>query len=275
MLPPAQSLAHPLLAAEATPVDVAARSFRRLVVAGALVVAATLLCLEQSAFHAHPLVGLRSVNDETERPLRVLITGYLAWGNTTSNPAAEVARLLNQTCADGVCFEGIGLPVNREGAMRVALDLSSVPTDGRAPWDAVVHLGFERIASGLRLELAAANVLANESLHGWSADVPCNKTASAYREIVPNGPCVLATTAPLDDVFLDESSAARFHLAQPEELWSADAGVYYCNEVLYRSLWEVRTRRLRPLAEPRPGRGPPVRVLQVQRLGRLGQLFGR
>lgn len=181
--------------------------------------------------------------------LRVLVTGYLPFANMTTNPAADVAAALNRSCVHGVCFEGVGLPVDRAGAMHVASTLSQLPSRSPAPWDAVVHLGFESIAQGLRVEVAAANVLSNDSVHGWSVDVPCNKSnSSQYNEIVPGGPCLLATTAALDRVFLDESSASRMRLTHPAEVWSRDAGVFYCNEVLYRSLWEVRTRRLRPHA---------------------------
>lgn len=36
-------------------------------------------------------------------------------------------------------------------------------------------------------------------------------------------------------------------MASAAELWSRDAGTFYCNEVLYRTLDVVRSRRLRPL----------------------------
>ena len=84
--------------------------------------------------------------------------------------------------------------------------------------------------------------------HGWSADVPCNKSSNAsnssgYHDIVEGGPCLLATTAPLDRLYLDDSVGV---VPPPAELWSRDAGTFYCNEVLYRSLYQVRTRLLRP-----------------------------
>ena len=89
-------------------------------------------------------------------PLRILITGYLPWGNmTTLNPADEVATTLNSTChplmsGQSVCFDGMALPVNRDGAKQVARILAAVPVGGAAPWDAILHLGLESIATGLR-----------------------------------------------------------------------------------------------------------------------------
>ena len=111
----------------------------------------------------------------------------------SDNPAHAVAVDLNDTCVHGVCFESIGLPVNRKGAQQVARMLAELPHGGPAPVDAIVHLGFESVAKGLRLEVAAANVLADDS-RDWSADVPCNKTGSAHRDIEPGGPCLLAST---------------------------------------------------------------------------------
>ena len=187
-------------------------------------------------------------------PLRILITGYLPWGNmTTLNPADEVATTLNSTChplmsGQSVCFDGMALSVNRDGAKQVARILAAVPVGGAAPWDAILHLGLESIATGLRFEIAAANILSMPGNHGWSADVPCNKSSSAsnssgYHDIVEGGPCLLATTAPLDRLYLDDSVGV---VPPPAELWSRDAGTFYCNEVLYRSLYQVRTRLLRP-----------------------------
>ena len=128
--------------------------------------------------------------------------------------------------------------------MHVAHELGRYPPGSATPWDAVVHLGLESVAKGLRVEIAAANVLAEPALHGWSVKVPCNKTGTEYSEIWPGGPCLLATTAPLDHIFLDDVSGV---MPPPQELWSRDAGTYFCNEALYRTLFEVRSRRLRPL----------------------------
>ena len=74
--------------------------------------------------------------------------------------------------------------------------------------------------------------------------VPCNKAGSNYTEAVPHAPCLLATTAPLDRLNLDDDSNGSTYT--PRELWSRDAGAFFCNEVYYRTLSEVRSRRLRP-----------------------------
>lgn len=125
----------------------------------------SLLLLLTGARHLPNVIDLRSVSLAAER--RVLITGYLPFGNMTSNPAAEVALALNGTCRSGTCVTAITLPVNRSGASRVASELEHLAGD-RAPWQAVIHLGFEAISKGLRLEIAAANLLAGtDHVPGW------------------------------------------------------------------------------------------------------------
>ena len=181
----------------------------------------------------------------------VLITGYQAFGNmTTANPAEVVARSLDGVCDGKVCFEGRTLPVDRYGASSTALALERLPMDSHHPtYDAILHLGFESIAKGLMFEIAAANVLAVNKSGGWSANVPCNKSQAnalqnetVYADIVDGGPCLLATTMPLDHLSLDANSS----LGSPGEFWSRDAGTYYCNEIYYRSLYAVRSRRIAP-----------------------------
>ena len=206
----------------------------------------------------------------------ILITGYRAWGNMSSNPAADVASQLNGLCwRNLVCFAGRTLPVNRAGAMEVANELAA-QTSAYARWDAVVHLGYESISKGLRIETIAANVLAlDRGGGGWSADVPCNKSEQRqavhntgnlstgnssspirhFEDIAPGAPCLLATTAPLGMIILDNDERGPVggpiggpvnRIPPATELWSRDAGTFYCNEVYYRTLHEVRARRIAP-----------------------------
>ena len=188
-------------------------------------------------------------------PSRVLVTGFKPFLNVTSNPAEEVALLLDGSCHKGVCIEGWALAVNESGVKAPA---QSLLEDGMR-WDAVIHLGFESVAKGLRIEPMAANVAASVSGSGaWSVDVPCNKSGSGWRAVDQDAPCLLATTAPLDALALPLLRSASGGEAAPAELWSRDAGTYYCNEVFFRSLRAVRSG----LVAPRSCR-PGLRLLPV------------
>ena len=138
-----------------------------------------------------------------------------------------------------------------QGAERAAVALGH----GRE-WAAIVHLGFESVAKGLKFEIAASNIAASTRLHlGWSANIPCNKSGTRMRPIREAAPCLLATSAPLDRLVLPLSTPP---LSRPSalppgtharELWSRDAGAFFCNEVYFRTLDAVRERALsRPSA---------------------------
>lgn len=196
-------------------------------------------------------IGRAGGAGEPPSPLRrVLVTGYGAWGNTTVNPAQLVAEALNATCVDGVCFEGWVVPVNTTGASRAAAALLARPDPLAAPWDAVVHIGLESSSKGLRVETMAANVKASDTHESWSANVPCNKTGTEWEPIDAAAPCLLAATLPLGAITFDSDTDG------PPELWSRDAGTFYCNEALFRTLAVVRSQRLGP-ASSRPGRSAP------------------
>ena len=92
----------------------------------------------------------------------VLVTGYESFLNYTfENPAELVAEALNGTCNNRICYTGWRLPVTREGAKRPAA--LAVGPDGGSHFDAIIHLGLEDAARGLRVETAAANVLASST----------------------------------------------------------------------------------------------------------------
>ena len=99
---------------------------------------------------------------------RVLVTGFKPFGNISWNPAEEVALQLNGSCLAGVCIEGWSLSVDHGGAEEAARRV----VDINQHWDAVLHLGFESVAKGLRIETMAANVLASDS-RAWSAVCTC------------------------------------------------------------------------------------------------------
>ncbi len=171
----------------------------------------------------------------------VLITGFEPFGTLRVNPAEVVARKLNGTCARGARIETWVLPVSHSGASRVAEALRR-----GVRWDAVIHLGAEDVAKGLRLEVAAANVLAREDSHAWSTEISCNKSGSLYENIDDALPCLYATTAPLERLVLP-TDAAREFLWPSNELWSRDAGSFYCNEALFKTLSTVRSLEIKPL----------------------------
>lgn len=185
----------------------------------------------------------------TAPPHRVLLAGYSAWGNSTVNPAQLVAEDLDGICMDGVCFESWIVPVNTEGASRVASALLARADSLAAPWDAVIHIGLEASSKGLRIETAAANVKASESPAGaWSADVPCSKSGTSWSDIDSSAPCLLASTLPLDTIALDADAPTT-----PVELWSRDAGAFFCNEAFFRTLAVVRSQRVGPARVRRAG----------------------
>ncbi|CAE7426019.1 pcp [Symbiodinium natans] len=158
------------------------------------------------------LVGAVWMNGATGA---ILLTGYNPWANFTQNPSGEVAAALNGSIVERLMVHSIRVDVNEAGVLQAQ---EMVQQSG---WDAIVHLGFEDEAKGLKLETMAAN---KRALHK-------GKVASA-------GPELLPTTGDLGAVALNTNN--------PHELWSRDAGDFFCNEIYYRTLYSVREhRRLR------------------------------
>ena len=100
---------------------------------------------------------------------RVLITGFEPFGGYDYNPSGDVAQALAGTCMNYTfiknhvlshiytCFDGWVLPVNSTGSSTVSnILLSGEPF----LYDAVLHLGLEDVAKGLKLETFAVNQLA-------------------------------------------------------------------------------------------------------------------
>lgn len=178
-----------------------------------------------------------SVNAAT---FNVLVTGYGPFLNFSTNPSSEVATFLHGRCEtlrpDGfqaitLCFEGWNLTVDAYGASTVSRKLEE--SGWRSRWSAVIHLGLESFAKGLVVETVGANILASDP----------------SKEIVPNGDSVLPTSAPVAFMRLTElirqvHQSSREPMAPAKkpraEEWSRDAGTYYCNECLYRTLYATR-----------------------------------
>jgi hypothetical protein len=145
---------------------------------------------------------------------RVLVTGFMPFKQYPVNPSGDVSRLLNGTCSalptGTVCFDGLVLPVNTTGSSRVALMIEDAASDFM--YDAVVHMGLEDVAKGLKLETFALNqaVPDDNSTLGMRILVASCLNNSDYDQpsaapAVPGAPCELPTTADLGRLTLEEA----------------------------------------------------------------------
>ena len=121
----------------------------------------------------------------------ILLTGYNHWGNFTQNPSGEVAQALNGTVVEDLLVHSIRINVSEEGVLFAESRVRSGASDG-SPWDAVVHLGFEDEAKGLKLETMAFNL-----------------RVSSTHPVVPEGPHLLPTTGDLGAVALKHTQPTR------------------------------------------------------------------
>lgn len=129
--------------------------------------------------------------------LEVLLTGWGPFLGHDFNPSMYVALHLNGRCFDEsterphadfrMCFRGMALPVNRTGVMVVEKLLES----GYRP-DAILHLGLENTAKGLKMEVAAANYKANDT--GGPSHTPA----------IPGAPYLQPTTADLGRILASD-----------------------------------------------------------------------
>ena len=157
----------------------------------------------------------------------VLVAGYGPFNNNTDNPAGDVATALDGDCyqlsdllpgaagtAGRVCFSGWVLPVTHVGATEVSRALRR-GTLQRAGIDAIVHLGLEDSAKGLKIELTAVNQRADSDV-----GVP----------IAPAGPAISTITFDLARLDIAEALAPIAALqgdgTSVSETWSNDAGTY-------------------------------------------------
>ena len=144
------------------------------------------------------------------------------WQNFTVNPAGVVAQKLNGTCHSSnskdfqVCLQSVLLPVNETGA-RVPQEML---TADAASFDAVLMMGLENGAKGLKLETMGYNA----------------RGAHPKLRAFPFGPQLLPVTADLGKLEIP----GLLELAGGE-IWSRDAGTFFCNEVLYRTVHTIRT----------------------------------
>lgn len=161
------------------------------------------------------------------RPV-VLVTGFTPFANYSVNPSQLVALHLNRTCTPRVCFDALLVPVTTTGVRHAAAMI-------RKRHHAVLLLGLENSAKGLKIEVVAQNLRQTASGGAWANDMPPDAPQAIH-----GAPRMLATTAPLDKISLAELS-----LSGTLELWSNDAGSFACNELYYRALHLVRMHNIR------------------------------
>ena len=149
---------------------------------------------------------------------RVLVTGFLPFNQYPINPSGDVARLLNGTCSvipgGSVCFDAFVLPVNVTGSSLVSLMIEEAAKGHRDfAYDAIIHMGLEDVAKGLKLETFALNqavpINATVGMHALSASASCLNN-SDYDEpsaapAVAGAPCELPTTVDLGRLALEEA----------------------------------------------------------------------
>jgi len=205
--------------------------------------------------------------DGSNAPFKVLFTGFGPFLNFTTNPTMIMALALQQepchtvsivpkpsaafdleqthvqhtagaqhvtasqpaTVPIQICFDAYVLPVNRTGAQWTTQFLQQQLASGHVPYDLVLHTGLEDFAKGLKLETAATNQQANDT--GGPSTQPA----------VPGGAELLPTTVNLGWMSLAVLKAAGT-TPNTTELWSRNAGDYYCNEVFYRTLNFIRSK---------------------------------
>ena len=150
---------------------------------------------------------------------RVLVTGFEPFNGYDYNPSGDVAKNLDGTCMNythlennivintHTCFDGWVLPVDETGSNTVSnILLSGEPF----PYDAILHLGLEDVAKGLKIETFAINQLAEYEKHSHIDPVTLCLSNSDYDQ--PTGPaavrlaqCELPTTANLGLLSLEEA----------------------------------------------------------------------
>lgn len=206
--------------------------------------------------------GLVTAGEAAEAALtyNILIAGFGPFSENgtdfTANPAAQTALFLDDSCfplsdltpaastatsGSRVCFQGWNVSVTHFGAGQVSRALRRGELQ-RAGIDAVIHLGLENSAKGLKVELVGANTLAASPIEG--------------AKIEPWGPPLSPVTLDLGRLQVLEAALEPIVAAENRnqgngqmnradnktvgETWSRDAGAFYCNEALYRTSNTVR-----------------------------------
>ena len=150
--------------------------------------------------------------------LRILVTGFEAFGKSDVNPSAEVAQVLDGTSVAGHEVHGVELPVTAHEATR-ALEAAVERYDPVI----VLSLGLANGRSMLALERVAINVL--------DFPIPDNDGAQPTDEpVVEGGPAAYFASLPLKAIL------AAWREAGIPGYVSNTAGTYVCNLTFYSSM---------------------------------------
>jgi pyroglutamyl-peptidase len=141
-----------------------------------------------------------------DRPVDILITGFVPWGRQTVNPSGEIARELG----------GHLLPVDFDRASRKLRRLIRVNRP-----KAVLMLGLAPSRKTISIEAVALNVEHHDE---------DGKGARWRRSIRRNGPLAIRSTLPLDGIY------RQLKKSRVPVSISHYAGTFVCNRVFYEGL---------------------------------------
>lgn len=163
------------------------------------------------------------------RPRTIVVTGFEPFGSHTVNPSAEVAKAMDGRRFGDAVVTSVVLPVDhRDAFARLAPVLAAEP-------DAIVELGLAEGRARVALERVAVNVMdfSIPDNAGYQAtDEPCE----------PDGPAAYLSTLPLRAIL-----SALVADGVPAYI-SSTAGLYLCNQTLYRTLHAIAVGSLRTRA---------------------------
>lgn len=158
--------------------------------------------------------------------MRIMITGFEAFGGSAINPSAELLRELKEITNHPIELLTLILPVDTEKAPAILLE--------NIHWekpDGVVCLGEAAGRAAISLERVAINLLVFR--------IPDNQGIQKEdEEIVPHAPAAYFSTLPVR-----ETCRALIANGIPAEL-SLTAGSYLCNQVYYRLMHWLEVTRL-------------------------------
>lgn len=159
--------------------------------------------------------------------MRILVTGFEAFGGRETNPTAQLIQALKlgqlSIPSDSV-IEGLLLPVTFDDAFDILWEKSK-----QFRPDAILALGLAANRDAIELERVAINCM--------DADIPDNKGERPIdKVIIPDGKEAFFSTLPLRKI---ESSLQRAGI--PVRI-SNTAGTYVCNYLFYRMMESHRNK---------------------------------
>jgi pyroglutamyl-peptidase len=181
----------------------------------------------RAATHARPAPRSTGYNTGVAPPPVILVTGFEPFGEHTTNPSRDLAKVLDGRAVAGCVVRSTVLPVHHRDACatiaRLLAELDPV---------AVVHLGLAEGRARIALERVGVNVMdfrLPDAAGHVARDEPC----------VPGGPAAYFSTLPLR-AMLDALTRDGI----PAYV-SDSAGTYLCNQTLYGTLHAVAAGRRR------------------------------